>query len=57
MKTSIENLPSGDLTPAELDRILENGHFQPKTESLLKDAIGIVFNINLLSSTPAGVQR
>lgn len=57
MKTSIENLPSGDLTPAELDRILENGHFQPKTESLLKDAIGIVFIINLLSSTPAGVQR
>ena len=41
LKTKVDSLPSEGISPQELDRILENGHFQPKTEWLLKDAYGI----------------
>lgn len=40
MKTAVDNLPNGEITPQMLDRILEEGSMTPKTDALLKQARG-----------------
>lgn len=40
MKTAVDNLPDGEITPQMLDRILEEGSMTPKTDALLKQARG-----------------
>lgn len=42
LKKAVDNLPTEGITKEELDRVLEQGNFRPKTNMLLKEATGKV---------------
>ena len=41
LKKAVDNLPSDGITKEELDRVLAEGNFRPKTDMLLKEATGV----------------
>ena len=43
LKKAVDNLPSDGITKEELDRVLAEGNFRPKTDMLLKEATGLFF--------------
>lgn len=38
IKTKVDNLPVDGITQEELDRVLAEGNFRPKTDALLRQA-------------------
>lgn len=48
MKTKVDSIPTGPITPEALDRVLEEGNFRPKTDAMLKSAQSIFLTNNLL---------
>lgn len=43
-KKVVNDLPTEGITQAELDRVLSQGSFRPKTDRLLKEATGSLYS-------------